>query len=93
MDQLSDDDKAAFLAAHPEWALEGDTISRTFEFTDFITAIGFVTKVAMAAELADHHPDIDIRWKRVTLALTTHEAGGLTARDTDLAAKAEGLAG
>ena len=93
MDQLTDDDKAAFLAAHPEWALDGDTITRTFVFADFNEAMGFVTRVAIVAEVADHHPDIDIRWKKVTLALTTHEAGGLTGRDTDLAAKADELAG
>jgi 4a-hydroxytetrahydrobiopterin dehydratase len=89
---LSADDRAAFVAAHPDWALEGESISRTFAFADFAAAMGFVTSVAVAAERADHHPDIDIRWNKVTLTLTTHSAGGLTAKDTSLAAAADGYA-
>ena len=83
--------RAEFLASYPAWELVGETISRTFAFRDFSEAIGFVTRVAMLAEVADHHPDIDIRWNKVTLALTTHHAGGLTEKDTDLAAKIETL--
>ena len=69
----------------PEWELDGETIRRTFRFEDFTGAMGFVTKVALVAEKANHHPDIDIRWNKVTLALTTHDAGGLTTRDIELA--------
>ena len=93
MDTLTADDRAAFTAQNPDWALEGETISHTFEFDSFVDAIGFVNKVAIAAEVADHHPDIDIRWKKVTLALSTHEFSGLTSRDIDFAAKADALAG
>ena len=87
MARLSDEERAGFLAEHPEWTLAEETIARTFVLADFKEAMGFVTRVALAAEVADHHPDIDIRWKRVTLALTTHEENGLTERDTALAAE------
>ena len=86
---LDEDARQAFTAQHPEWALEGETITRTFILENFNDAMGFVTRVALAAEVADHHPDIDIRWKKVTLALTTHEANGLTEKDTALAATAD----
>jgi 4a-hydroxytetrahydrobiopterin dehydratase len=75
----------AALAAVPEWRKRGATIARTYEFTDFVAAMKFVNAVARRAEKANHHPDIDIRWNRVTLALTTHDAGGLTAKDFALA--------
>lgn len=91
-DSLDPDDRAAFLTAHPDWALEGEAIRRSFAFADFAAAMGFVTSIAIAAERADHHPDIDIRWNKVTLTLTTHSAGGLTAKDTSLAAAADGYA-
>lgn len=87
MELLDESARAAFVAEHPEWNLEGETITRTFVHRDFKEAMGFVTRMALSAEVADHHPDIDIRWNKVTLALTTHEAGGLTFRDTDLAAE------
>ena len=76
----------------PEWRRKGSSIARTFEFDDFVTAIKFVNAVARAAEKANHHPDIDIRWNKVTLVLTTHDAGGLTAKDFALAARFNELA-
>jgi len=76
---------AAALAAVPEWRQRDDAIVRTFQFKDFPAAMKFVDAVAVAAEQAWHHPDIDIRWNKVTLALTTHDAGGLTQKDFDLA--------
>jgi 4a-hydroxytetrahydrobiopterin dehydratase len=87
---LPPSDRDDFLSSHPEWSLDGETINRTFVFADFIAAMGFVTKVAIASERADHHPDIDIRWNKVTIALTTHSAGGLTPKDTALAAEIDG---
>jgi len=68
-------------------------IHRTYQFKDFPAAMKFVNAVARAAEKAWHHPDIDIRWNKVTLALTTHDAGGLTEKDFSLAAKFDRLAG
>ncbi len=82
----------AFLEAHPEWSRTGNEIARTYVFKDFNQAMGFVTRVALAAEKADHHPDIDIRWNKVTLTLSTHSEGGLTVRDLDLADRCDRLA-
>ena len=67
-------------------------IRRTYTFADFRAAMAFVNRVADAAQAADHHPDIDIRDAKVTLALVTHDAGGLTSRDTKLAEAADTLA-
>lgn len=79
------------LASVPNWQKNGSVILRTFQFKDFPAAIRFVDAVAELAEEAWHHPDIDIRWNKVTLALTTHDAGGLTERDFALAKKFDAL--
>ena len=88
---LASDALNAFLAAHPAWKVEGGMLERTYEAPTFLEGIAFVQRVAQEAEAADHHPDIDIRWRKVTLRLVTHDAGGLTARDTALASKADAL--
>ncbi len=80
------------LATIPEWQRQGEIISRTLVFKDFPAAMQFINQVASLAELAQHHPDIDVRWNKVTLALTTHDAGGLTAKDFALAKQCDGLA-
>jgi 4a-hydroxytetrahydrobiopterin dehydratase len=85
MPKLDDDQIAAALAAVPQWTRQGDTVVRTFQFKGFPAAVKFVNAVAELAEQSWHHPDIDIRWNKVTLALTTHDAGGLTQKDFDLA--------
>ena len=69
------------LAKLPGWERHGNEITRAFHFADFKEAMAFVTRVALVAEAANHHPDIDIRYAKVTLTLTTHDAAGLTARD------------
>jgi len=79
------------LAQAPEWKLTGETIARTFQFKNFSTAIKFVDAIADIAEKSWHHPDIDIRWNKVTLALTSHDAGGLTEKDFALAKKFDEL--
>ena len=79
------------LASVPEWKKTGAMIRRTFVFKDFPAAIKFVNAVAKPAEKAGHHPDIDIRWNKVTLALTTHDEGGLTEKDFALAQKLDRL--
>ncbi|HTQ50611.1 MAG TPA: 4a-hydroxytetrahydrobiopterin dehydratase [Candidatus Acidoferrales bacterium] len=79
------------LVAVPEWTKKGANISRTYPFKDFPAAIRFVNAVAELAEAAWHHPDIDIRWNKVTLTLTTHDAGGLTKKDFVLAQKFDRL--
>jgi 4a-hydroxytetrahydrobiopterin dehydratase len=76
---------SAALATIPAWHRQGANIIRHFQFPDFLAAIHFVNQVAGLAEEAGHHPDIDIRWNRVTLALSTHDVGGLTDRDFALA--------
>jgi 4a-hydroxytetrahydrobiopterin dehydratase len=73
------------LARVPRWERRGPEIRRTWAFADFAAAMAFVNRVAGLAEAADHHPDIDIRYSKVTLVLSTHDAGGLTARDFALA--------
>lgn len=73
------------LSTLPQWQRHGEIISRTFAFKDFPIAMKFVNAVAELAEQAQHHPDVDIRWNKVTLALTTHDAGGLTEKDFALA--------
>jgi 4a-hydroxytetrahydrobiopterin dehydratase len=80
------------LRGIPTWKRKGCVIERTYEFKDFVVAVKFVNAVARLAEKAWHHPDIDIRWNRVTLALTTHDEGGLTGKDFDLAGKFDRLA-
>ena len=80
------------LTKVPDWKRTGPVIARTFQFKDFPAAIRFVNQVAKLAEQAWHHPDIDIRWNKVTLALTTHDQGGLTGKDFALAKKFDRLA-
>ena len=75
----------------PDWKLQGAAIVRTFQFKDFPAAIRFVDAAAELAEQAWHHPDIDIRWNKVTLTLSTHDAGGLTKKDFVLARKFDEL--
>jgi len=75
----------------PEWELEKKTIERTFEFDDFTQAIDFVNSVADIAEEEEHHPDIDVRYNKVRIALSTHSEGGLTENDFDLAEKIDTL--
>jgi 4a-hydroxytetrahydrobiopterin dehydratase len=87
MSPLTQSQIDAFAGSHPAWTVRRDTITRTFGFEDFAEAVGFVTRVGVTAERAFHHPDIDIRWNKVTLSLTSHDVGGLTARDIELAAK------
>jgi 4a-hydroxytetrahydrobiopterin dehydratase len=81
------------LAAVPKWKEKGNEIVRMFEFRDFRAAMAFVNKVGDLAEKAGHHPDIDIRYNKVRLALTTHDAGGLTTKDFELAAEIDRVPG
>ena len=74
------------------WDRDGEAIRKQFKFKDFAAAMAFVNKVAEAAEAADHHPDIDIRYNQVTMALSTHSEGGVTEKDFALAAKIDAAA-
>ena len=80
------------LATLKNWKLEGEEIVRALQFPDFPAAIQFVNKVAEKAEAAGHHPDIDIRYNKVRLALVSHDAGGLTNADFHMAAAIDKLA-
>lgn len=92
MQKLSDDQIQAELVKLPDWSETGEAIQRTYGFADFVQSMGFVTRVAEEAEKSKHHPDILIRYNKVTLTLSTHDAGGITAKDFALAAKADGYA-
>jgi len=92
MELLTDDQITAELAESPGWTLEDGQITRTVQRKDFKDAMIFVGAVAFLAEEANHHPDILIRWNKVTLTLSTHSAGGLTAADFSMARRISGLA-
>jgi 4a-hydroxytetrahydrobiopterin dehydratase len=88
---LSPEALQEFLSKHPQWRHEALGLRRDYEFATFKEAMEFVKKVAKVAEKHDHHPDIDIRYTKVTLRLTSHDAGGLTFRDPMMADLCEGL--
>jgi 4a-hydroxytetrahydrobiopterin dehydratase len=85
--QLSDAERDAALADLPDWTLRADglAIERAFKFADFNAAFGFMTRVALLAEKADHHPEWSNVWNKVHIVLTTHDAGGLSKRDVAMA--------
>jgi 4a-hydroxytetrahydrobiopterin dehydratase len=91
MPPLSDKEIGNRLIAVPDWQIESGELVRTFLFKDFRQSLVFVNQVGELAEKAGHHPDIDIRYNKVRLALVTHDAGGITAKDFDLAAAADKL--
>lgn len=90
--KLSDDEIASRLEGLAEWSQPGEEIQRTYRFKDFVAAMAFVAAVAEHAEKVAHHPDILIRYSRVTLSLSTHDAGGITDKDFDFARAADALA-
>ena len=94
--ELTPEEITALLAAHPQWELarEGKAIARTFRFKDFSEAWGFMSRVALLAEVQDHHPEWFNVYNRVEVTLTTHDAGengGLSARDAKMAAAIDGM--
>lgn len=89
--KLSDDQIAAQLEYYPEWAELNGQIQRTFQFEDFDQSMGFVNRIAEYAEQVQHHPDILIRYNKVTLTVSTHDAGGITHKDFELAKTADGI--
>lgn len=92
--KLSEEERAGALASLPGWRHDPARggIARSFRFKDFSAAWGFMSRVALAAEQADHHPEWSNVWNRVDILLTTHSAGGLTAKDVALAKRIEALA-
>ena len=91
MKKVEGDELARALEGLPEWMEEGGRLVRTFHFTDFIQAMHFVNEVAAIAEQMNHHPDLDIRYNKVRVALMTHDAGGITDRDLRQALKLDGM--
>ena len=90
--KLNEDQIESSLEQVPEWAEVNGQIQRTYQFDDFEQSMGFVNKVAQYAESAQHHPDILIRYNKVTLTVSTHDAGGITHKDFDLASSADSMA-
>lgn len=90
--KLDDAGIFAGLATIPTWTRKGDSIVKTFAFAKFLDGIAWVDKVALAAERLDHHPDLNIRYNKITATLATHSAGGLTQFDFDLAREMDQLA-
>ena len=93
MEKLDPAEIESKLANISEWSEINDSIQRTYSFDDFVASIRFVNTVADAAEAANHHPDMLIRYNKVTVTLSTHDAGGITNNDFDLAAKCDEAAG
>lgn len=84
-EKLSDIAIQRELGTLPGWSRRGEVLTRTYAFRNFVESIEFVNRIAAVAEGMNHHPDIDIRYSRVTLVLSTHDAGGITQSDLDLA--------
>ena len=91
MDTLNKEQIEAALSGLNDWSYRDEALVRTFRFADFVHAIDFVNRLAEVAEERQHHPDIDVRYNKVTLRVSTHSAGGVTVRDVDLAKAAEHL--
>ncbi len=90
---LSDIEIQRELNASAGWSRRGDAIVKTYEFTTFTDAIAWVNRVAGAAEAANHHPDLDIRFRMVAASLSTHDSGGVTVRDFAMARAMDDLVG
>jgi 4a-hydroxytetrahydrobiopterin dehydratase len=88
-EKLSDLEIQRALGGLPGWSRRADTLTKTFTFDKFADGIAFVSRVAAAADEMDHHPDIDIRYTKVTMSLSTHDAGGITQSDLGLASRIE----
>lgn len=89
--RLTDEEISGRLAGLPDWRRNGDAIERKLVFDTFEAAIAFINRIAPLADAADHHPEIFNVYNRVELTLSTHDAGGLTAKDFDLAGQIDGI--
>lgn len=90
---MTEEQVEAELSRLPEWSSVNETIQRTFQFKTFADSMRFVNSIADQAERDQHHPDVLIRWNKVTLTFSTHDAGGITSKDLDAATKADSLFG
>jgi 4a-hydroxytetrahydrobiopterin dehydratase len=89
---LADSEIEARLAEHPGWVRDGGAIRKSFQRGDFVGSVSFVRSLVEPAEAMNHHPDLEISWDKVTVSLSTHSEGGVTAADFELAAKIDALA-
>lgn len=89
---LTEEEITAVLATLPGWSAEGKELVKTFRFTSYLAGIDFVSRLGHAAEAMNHHPDLLVGWRKVTMRVTTHSAGGLTELDVALAREADCLA-
>lgn len=88
---LSDSEVEARLSEHPGWERAGNAIAKTFERGDFVGSVRFAESIVNPAEAMNHHPDLEISWDKITVSISTHSEGGITAADFELAAKIEAL--
>ena len=93
MEKMTQDQIDKGVASLPNWSQVGEALQRTYDFENFVVAMKFVDKLAIAAEQVQHHPDILIRYRKVTLTYATHDANGITQKDFDAAAKADEISG
>src|SRR5437763_310552 len=93
MARLTESEISAALTELPDWTRAGDSLMRTIRFPEFMAGIGFLNRIAELAEAADHHPDVDIRYRTLRFALTSHDEGGLTQRDLAMAKQIDGALG
>jgi 4a-hydroxytetrahydrobiopterin dehydratase len=84
-ERLSEQAIEAFVTGHPGWTAEGSALAKSFVFGDYAAGIGFIVRVGFAAEKRDHHPDLHVGWGKVKVSWSTHDAGGITALDTEMA--------
>ncbi len=92
MPLLTENEISSVLEGLDNWRRNGDRMEKTFVLKDFVDSMGFVNRVALLAERADHHPDILVRWNKVSITLSTHSEGGITEKDADLAEQIESVA-
>jgi len=90
-DLLSEGEIGDLLAAHPQWRRDGDLLRRSYEFADFRSAFGFMAQVALIAERLFHHPEWSNVYNKVELAITSHDVGGLSARDRDFIERVDAI--
>ncbi len=90
--KLPQQDIDAFVSASPGWSVKAGLLTKSYRFQSYPDTLAYVVAVALAAERKDHHPDLSVSWGHVTVAWSTHDAGGLTALDLELAAQSDALA-
>ena len=92
-DKVRADEIAQFAATHPGWSSEGKALTKTFSFEAYRAAIAFVVEIGFAAEARNHHPDLFVTWGRVRVDWSTHDAGGITKLDLEMAEATDAISG